>query len=73
MSEVIDDKERHPMSSPTSETVLTDLWGRIISNHNQTLVRLDLGREINHNQTVVRPVPGIPGLAFNHNQTLVRR
>ena len=51
------------MSSPTSETVLTDLWGRIISNHNQTLVRLDLGREINHNQTVVRPVPGIPGLA----------
>jgi hypothetical protein len=61
------------MSSPTSETVLTDLWGRIISNHNQTLVRLDLGREINHNQTVVRPVPGIPGLAFNHNQTLVRR
>jgi hypothetical protein len=42
------------MSSPTSETVLTDLWGRIIMNHNQTVVRLDLSREINHNQTVVR-------------------
>jgi hypothetical protein len=42
------------MSSPTSEAVLTDLWGRIIMNHNQTVVRLDLSREINHNQTVVR-------------------
>jgi hypothetical protein len=39
-------------------------------NHNQTLVRLDLGREINHNQTVARPVTGKD---LNHNQTLVRR
>ena len=39
-------------------------------NHNQTVVRINLGKDLNHNQTVARPVPG---LAFNHNQTLVRR
>jgi len=33
----------------------------------------ELGKDLNHNQTVVRPIPGIPGLAFNHNQTLVRK
>lgn len=35
--------------------------------------RPEIGISANHNQTVVRPVPGIPGLAFNHNQTVVRR
>jgi len=39
-------------------------------NHNQTLIRLEPGREINHNQTVVRPELSIR--IANHNQTLVR-
>lgn len=57
---------------PRPEQVSLEEIG-ISANHNQTLVRLNLGREINHNQAAVRPVPGIPGLAFNHNQTVVRR
>jgi hypothetical protein len=49
-----------------------------ITNHNQTLVRPEVGINPNHNQTVVRPRPLIvvgfdPGLATNHNQTLVHR
>jgi hypothetical protein len=54
------------MSKPTSKSRVPGL----AFNHNQTLVRLDLGREINHNQTVARPVIGSN---LNHNQTLVRR
>lgn len=43
--------------------------GRIISNHNQTIVRKPAVWP-QHNQTVVRPKPV---LTYNHNQTLVRR
>jgi hypothetical protein len=40
--------------------------GRIITNHNQTIVRPRI--ILNHNQTILRP-----RIIMNHNQTIVRR
>lgn len=39
-------------------------------NHNQTLIRVNTGRDLNHNQTFRRPELSIR--IANHNQTLVR-
>jgi hypothetical protein len=44
--------------------------GRIVTNHNQTLVQQPAPIRIaNHNQTLVQP---LPLRVANHNQTLVR-
>jgi hypothetical protein len=41
------------------------------TNHNQTILRPAEGRDLNHNQTLVRSM--VQGTQLQHNQTLVRR
>lgn len=49
--------------------ILDEENGRIILNHNQTVVRPTPNLWPQHNQTVTRPKP-LGGLTVNHNQTL---